>query len=57
MGHLGGGQTYVSHEELPSIRESEQKIAEKAQEALGYLNRTHNEDLAEMLGLPEKGEN
>lgn len=56
MAHVGG-DTYVSYPDLPSIRESEQKIAEKAEEALGYLKRREQQDLAEMLGLPEKGEN
>jgi len=56
MGHLGG-DTYVTYPDLPSIRESEHKIEEQAAEALGYLQRRGQEDLAEMLGLPEKGEN
>lgn len=47
----------MSYPDLPSIRESEHKIEEKAAEALGYLRRTDNQDLAEMLGIPEKGEN
>lgn len=42
---------------MPTTDRSEKKIREAAPDALRYLQKTNNIDLAEMLGLEPKGEN